>query len=231
MKRRRSVGGRRSVRIELLCIGTELLSGRLNTHQRYLSLELLAVGLGLHRESTLPDDLRLIASEMRRALLRSDVVLVSGGLGPTFDDITREAAAAALGRSLTYRPALFADIRKKFARYRLPVPEGNKRQAFVIEGARVLPNRLGSAPGQMIGLSRRGGGYPRTLVLMPGPPKELSAMFESAVLPHLKRLYGRGRHSASMVLHLSGIPESSAEELLNRVMAASPPRMAFTMLS
>ena len=111
-------------RVELLCIGTELLRGQLNTHQRYLALALGQANLFLARESSLPDDVNDIAEAVRGVLRRRcSVLLIAGGLGPTFDDLTRDAVASALGRSLTYRPRLYEQIKKRFVRYKIAAPE------------------------------------------------------------------------------------------------------------
>jgi nicotinamide-nucleotide amidase len=175
-------------------------------------------------EESVPDDIAAVASALRRALARADAVLVSGGLGPTFDDLTREAAAKTLGRRLTFDPRLWSRILKRFARYKMKVPEQNKRQALVIGGAEVLDNPNGSAPGQR--LKTRG----KSLVLMPGPPSEMYPMFENLVLPRLKRAHARGIHLASFSVRLSGIPESSADERLDPVRARWP-KARFTILA
>lgn len=217
-------------RVELICVGSELLNGRLNTHQSYLAVSLLKTSLSITRASSLPDDIKIVRSEIIAALRRCDVLLISGGLGPTFDDVTREAAASALKRRLIYRPELFSRIEKKFARYRLPVPEENKRQAFVIDGAEVLENKHGSAPGQLVKIGR-GSDPVQTLVLMPGPFKELSPMFEATVLPRLKKAYAGKLFVESRSLHLLGISESAADEKLQPILAQAGPGLEFTILA
>jgi nicotinamide-nucleotide amidase len=218
-----------AARVELLCIGSELLGGQVNTHQSYLCLALRAAGLEVSKESSLPDETRAIAAEVRRALQNCDVLLTSGGLGPTFDDVTREAVASALGRRLLYHADLYAGIKKKFSRYKLPVPRENERQAFVIQGAEVIKNRTGSAPGQLLVLPRAG--RPQTIVMMPGPFSELSPMFEKDVLPRLRRTYAAGAHTASLSLHLCGVPESSADEALKPVTSLAGAELSFTILA
>ncbi len=220
----------RAPRIELICVGTELLSGQVNTHQSYISLQLRAAGLELSRESSLPDDEKKLAQAVAEALSRSDAVILSGGLGPTFDDLTREAVASALGRPLCFHPELWNAIVKKFARYRIPVPEENKRQAFLIDGAEALENRTGSAPGQLLRLPRRQG-PPQIVALLPGPAAELMPMFERSVLPPLVRSLGVGRHAASLALRLSGVPESVADEKLSPVLALAGRELSFTILA
>ncbi|MBI4679276.1 MAG: CinA family nicotinamide mononucleotide deamidase-related protein [Elusimicrobia bacterium] len=220
------------VRVELLCAGSELLRGQVNTHLARISLRLAAAGLALGREASLPDDQDALAAEIRSALGRCDALIVCGGLGPTFDDLTREAAASALGRSLAYHPAIFKRIRRRFAELALSVPAENKRQAFVLAGAEVLANEVGAAPGQMLTLpARRPGGLPRTLVLLPGPYRELSPMLEGGVLPRLKKLYAAKARTMHLVWHLAGIPESRADERLKAPVARAGPESSFMILS
>lgn len=208
----------------LVCVGTELLSGQVNTHQAWLSVRLRRAGFDMAGEQSVPDELEVIRRALERALRSAEVVIVCGGLGPTFDDITREAACAALGRELSFDPKLWKVILARFARYRIAtVPEENKRQAMRVEGAEILENRNGSAPGQL--LRARG----RTLVLLPGPPTEMYPMFE-AVLPELARLHARGVHAASFSVRLSGVPESVADERLDPVRARWP-QARFTILA
>lgn len=208
----------------LVCVGSELLSGQVNTHQAWLSVRLRRGGFDVAGEQSAPDDLETIRRAMTRALESADAVIVCGGLGPTFDDITREAACAALGRELIFEERLWARILARFKRYRIAkVPEENKRQAMRVEGAEILDNPNGSAPGQLI--RHRG----RTMVLLPGPATEMYPMFE-AVLPRLERLHARGVHPASFSARLSGVPESVADERLDAVRARWP-RARFTILA
>lgn len=161
---------------------------------------------------------------MRRALKSADAVLVCGGLGPTFDDLTREAACAALGRTMRFEPRLWDGILARFARYRIAVPEENKRQAFAIARAEILDNPHGSAPGQHLKEGKK------TLSLMPGPPSEMYPMFENLVLPRLKAAHARGVHPAAYSIRLSGVPESIADEKLDAVRARRP-KTRFTILA
>jgi len=218
-------------RVELLCVGSELLGGKVNTHQAYISLALAKLGLPLSRESSLPDDLAPLRRAVAEAFSRADALIVCGGLGPTFDDITREAAADALGRPLIFKPELFAQIKRRFKRFRTAMPAENRRQAFVIEGARALKNDFGSAPGQWLELSSAGGSRPKTLALLPGPFAELSPMFEREILPRLKSLYVRGIFSRALSVHLAGISESAADERLQVLTRKPQPGETFTILA
>jgi len=217
--------------IELLCAGTELLAGKTNTHSAFIARRLRAAGLRLARATSLPDDPALLAEEIRAALGRCDALLVCGGMGPTFDDVTREAAAAALGRDLVFHPRLFTAIRRKFSRLRFPLPRENRRQAFLVRGAMPLANRVGSAPGQLLALRRAPGRAPQTLALLPGPPDEMAPMLDEAVMPRLRGSYARGRHAASLTLHLCGLPESVADEKLRPVTNLAGPELDFTILA
>lgn len=237
-------------RVELVCIGTELLSGRVNTHQAYLSRKLRAIGLTVSREACVPDDPGELEAVLRESLARSETVIVCGGLGPTFDDITREAAACALSRSLVYRPEIYRGILRKFARRRMKVPGSNRRQAFILQGAQVLHNRHGSAPGQFLDLGRHqfseeaarprhlsraregaGRNVRRFLVLLPGPYSEMAPMFESDVLARLRTSYCRGLHAQALAFRLGRIAESAADAKLSGVLERWKGMAEFTILA
>ncbi len=215
--------------VELLCVGTELLRGQVNTHQAHIAQRLQEAGLALSRASSLPDEVDAIAEEIELALSRCDAVLLCGGLGPTFDDLTREAAGKALGRGLSFKPALYAEIRKKFLRYKAPIPEENKRQAFVLDGAEVLANPHGSAPGQFLKVERAGSA--KSLAMVPGPYSEMAPMLEREVLPRLKRLHAHKVFARRLSVHLSGVPESVADERLAPISAGHQAALEFTILS
>ena len=116
----------RAPRAYLVCVGSELLCGQLNTHQAWLSVRLRRAGFDVVGESSVPDSKAAVVTALRRALNAADAVIVCGGLGPTFDDLTREATAAALGRTLSFKPKLWEIILKRFARYHVVVPEENR---------------------------------------------------------------------------------------------------------
>ncbi len=207
-------------RAYLVCVGSELLAGQLNTHQAWLSVRLRRAGFDVAGESSVPDSVEAIQKTLRRALNAADAVVVCGGLGPTFDDLTREAAAAALGRKLRFAPKLWDAIRKRFARYHVAVPAENRRQAEVIAGATVLANDAGSAPGQRLEFLGRDS-RPRSLLLLPGPYSEMAPIFERC-LPRLAARHARGLGVASFTLRLVGVPESVADEKLDAVRARFP---------
>jgi nicotinamide-nucleotide amidase len=212
-------------RVEILCVGTELLAGKVNSHAAFLSRRLRDSGFDVARETTVADDLSEIGAAASEASARARALVVCGGLGPTFDDLTREGISEAFGRRLVYRPSLYASIRGKFRRYRLRAPGNNRRQAFVISGSRVLPNPHGSAPGLLL----RSGAC--TVALLPGPFAEMQPMFEDSVLPALVRIHPPARACRRAVLRLCAIAEAAADELLAPLLARSPPWAEFMILA
>ncbi|MFH2202901.1 MAG: competence/damage-inducible protein A [Elusimicrobiota bacterium] len=215
-------------RAEIICVGTELLTGKTNTHVSYLTPKLLAAGLEIPCEITVVDDPVRIAAAVRDAAARADAVIVCGGLGPTFDDITREACADALGRPLRYQPALYGKICRKFRRYGMAVPANNKRQAWLLKGARALDNPRGSAPGQLITLSQRPF---KCVALLPGPFLEMSALFERDILPLLRRRLGAKRRRRERVFRFCGLSEAAADKLLRPLLDRPAPGVEFTILA
>ena len=197
-----------SVKAELLAIGSELLGPlRTETNSLWLTERLLDAGIEVAARLTLADDAALLESAFRTALARADVVIATGGLGPTADDLTREALAAATARRLDRDPAIVEALRARFARYGRPMSDKNLQQADVVEGAEVLQNPRGTAPGQL--LEHEG----RLAVLLPGPPGEMKPMFDEQVLPRLRALAGATRVVRRRVLKIAGMPESGVDEV------------------
>jgi nicotinamide-nucleotide amidase len=194
------------VRAEILAVGSELLTPlRADTNALYLTARLLEAGIAVGARVTVADDPELLASAFRAALARADVVISTGGLGPTEDDLTREAAATALGRDLRRDATILEALEARFARFGRVMAPVNLKQADVIEGASVLPNDRGTAPGQCVDL----GG--RLLALLPGPPQEMKPMFEEQVLPRLRAL-AAGRVLRTRVLRMASVSESDVEQ-------------------
>src|SRR5262245_11618589 len=158
---------------EIVAVGSEMLTPqKIDTNSLYLTDQLNTLGVEVVQKTIVGDDRARLSEVIAGALQRSNIIILSGGLGPTEDDVTRDAVSAALGRGQTFREDVCADISAMFARMRRKMAEINKRQAFVIDGAEVLPNDRGTAPGQWISTDGR------VVILLPGPPKELMAMFE-----------------------------------------------------
>lgn len=194
------------MRAEILAVGSELLTPlRSDTNALYLTGRLLEIGIGVGARVTVADDPALLESAFRCALSRADVVIATGGLGPTEDDLTREAAAVALGRPIRRDPQIVEALKVRFARFGRVMAPVNEKQADVIEGAIVLDNPRGTAPGQLV----QGDG--RILVLLPGPPSEMQPMFDQQVLPTLRERSG-GRQLRTRVLRIASMSESDVEQ-------------------
>ena len=202
------------VNVEVLNTGTELLLGSVtNSHLAYFGQQLFPLGLRIGRQSSIPD-----GSAIRGALLdsfsRCDILLVTGGLGPTTDDVTREIAAELLGFRLVIDEAVVRAIRERLARRNIPVRERMLRQAMVPEGATVLPNAHGTAPGLYIPPVLTPSLSTPHLFLLPGPPRELKPMFERHVRPMLRRIRGDLPDREYRNYHIVGMGESAVEELI-----------------
>ena len=214
------------MRVELLAVGSELLLGDIvNTNAAWLGQRLAAAGIDVLRSVAVGDNVARIAECLTEALDRAAVVLVTGGLGPTQDDLTREALALAAGTSLARDPELERALRARFAAAGRRVPELNYRQADVPIGATALPNAAGSAPGLRLELA---GGV---VYALPGVPHEMETMFDAVVRPDLRRLAGDAATLVSRVLRTAGLWESAAAEALtaevDRLEAAGNPTLAF----
>jgi len=195
------------MRAELLAVGSELLGAlRVDTNSLWLTERLLEAGIVVAARSTVADERTLLESALRSALARADVVITTGGLGPTADDLTRESAASALGRRLLRDESLLEGLRARFARFGRVMSPTNAQQADVIEGARVLPNPRGTAPGQLVEADGT------LLVLLPGPPGEMKPMFEEQVLPELRSRAG-ARVVRTRVLRIAGMGESNVDQV------------------
>jgi nicotinamide-nucleotide amidase len=197
---------------EILCVGTELLLGDIiNTNAAYLSRELAGLGISVYHQTVVGDNPERLKAAVSLALSRSDLVVMTGGLGPTCDDLTRETVAELFGRELVMRYDIADEIKSYFASSGRKMTDNNLRQAMVPQGAETLHNDRGTAPGLMID-----DGEGHTVVMMPGVPSEMVNMFEKQVKP---RLLGRRNDIlVSRNLHLFGIGESAAEEILISMM-------------
>ncbi|HXT70046.1 MAG TPA: competence/damage-inducible protein A [Vicinamibacterales bacterium] len=198
----------------ILAVGSELLTQhRVDTNSLYLTGRLNDVGIDVVAKSVVGDSEGTLAAAIRHATAEADLVITTGGLGPTADDLTREVVASVLGLKLVEDARILETIRHRFERRGLHMPDGNRRQAGVPEGARVLPNPNGTAPGLWI---ENGGSI---LVLLPGPPREMQPMFDTGVLPQLAEL-SRGRRVLRRVIRIAGRPESHVEEIAHPIYSA-----------
>jgi len=168
---------------EIIAVGSELLTPqKVDTNSLYLTDQLNALGVEVVRKAVVGDDRQRLIETIHGAMERSQVIVLTGGLGPTEDDLTRESVAAALGRQLVFNQEICDQIAERFRRFGRAMAEINKRQAYVVSGAEVLNNSRGTAPGQWI--SNNG----LTVILLPGPPSELKAIFERECLPRFEKL-------------------------------------------
>jgi len=207
------------LRAELLAIGTELTVGETtDTNSGDLARSLVTRGVTVTRIANLPDDLGVVAEALRTALTRADLVVTTGGLGPTPDDLTREAVAETCGEKVTVDPVTLAWLKGLWARRGHPFPGTNTKQAWVIPSATTLPNAHGTAPGWWV--DRPDG---RVIVNLPGPPREMRPMWSDTVLPRLAER-GVGGDSDVRTLRLFGIGESQVAEMLGEPLlrAANP---------
>ena len=191
---------------EIIAVGSELLTPeRLDTNSLHLTEELNALGVEVVAKSVVGDDRERLSAMLRAAISRSEIVILTGGLGPTEDDVTRDAVAAALGRSQAFRQEICDAIQRRFGRMNRQMAEVNRRQAFVIEGAEALRNDHGTAPGQWIA------GQGRVVVLLPGPPGEMKRMFSAECLPRLRQMLP-AQVIRTRVLRVAGMPESDLDQ-------------------
>jgi nicotinamide-nucleotide amidase len=198
---------------ELLSIGTELTVGETrDTNAGDLARDLTRHGVVVGRITALPDDLPAVTEAFREALARAELVVSTGGLGPTPDDLTREAIAGLVGETPAVDPALDAWLRELFERRSLPFPEANRKQAWLIPSAQPIPNDNGTAPGWWV--DRPDG---RVVVALPGPPREMRPMWSGWVVPRLEAR-GLGRPLASVTLRLTGIGESAIADRLGSLL-------------
>jgi nicotinamide-nucleotide amidase len=207
------------VTAEILCIGTELLLGTItNSNARWLAEQLAALGIPHHRQGVVGDNRERLIAELQAAAERCAVLITTGGLGPTPDDITTEAIAAAFGTPLVEHPQVWAEIQARLAARGRPCAASNRRQACLPEGAALLPNPTGTAPG-MIWTPRPG----FTILTFPGVPSEMRAMWQATAAPWLQAAGLAEGVFASRMLRFWGVAESNlAEQMADLLEAANP---------
>ncbi|HEY4010446.1 MAG TPA: competence/damage-inducible protein A [Acidobacteriaceae bacterium] len=199
---------------EIIAVGSEMLTPfRTDTNSLFLTGALNDLGVSVAFKTIIGDNRDHLTSAVRIALSRADIVITSGGLGPTEDDLTRNCVADALGVELHKDPDTMAALYKRFAERRIPMPPNNEKQAEVIDGAELLPNRLGSAPGQWLDTTWTDSNNRPTrkiLILLPGPPKELQALFTDECAPRLAASLPP-RFIAKRLLRIALLPESTVD--------------------
>jgi nicotinamide-nucleotide amidase len=194
------------LKAEIIAIGSELLTPeKIDTNSLWLTEKLNEIGIDVSAKCVIGDDEARLEEAFRDAIRSADVIISTGGLGPTEDDVTRQVAARAAGRALVFREDIVEELRERFARWGREMPEINKRQAYVIDGADVLENPNGSAPGMLLEFEGK------FLVVLPGPPRELKPMFEAQVRLALAAK-GDGQIARRRLLRVSGMGESALDE-------------------
>ena len=193
---------------EIIAIGSELLTPeKTDTNSLWLTGKLNEIGIDVKLKTIVGDDSMRLEETVRDAVKRSDVVITTGGLGPTEDDITRRISARAIGRELVFHEHIVEHLRERFRAWGREMPEINKRQAYVIEGAEILPNPNGSAVGMAVALGEK------FLIILPGPPRENQPMFENYVYGKLKEKAGEIVFR-KRILKVSGMGESALDEAI-----------------
>lgn len=217
---------KRTVSAEILCVGTELLLGDIiNTNASFIARELTKIGIAMYHQTVVGDNAERLKDAVRCALSRSDILITSGGLGPTYDDITKETVADALGKEMYYDEATAERIHRYFERIGRKMPPSNEKQAMTPVGATVVMNPRGTAPGLIV--TGNFEGVEKTVIMLPGPPCELEPMTVESIIPALSRKFNIGeRVFFSRNLHFVGIGESSLEEIIRPLMDSKNPTVA-----
>ena len=199
------------MKAEIISTGTELLLGQiLNTNSQYLSEKMSSLGIDLYFHSTVGDNKARLKGQLNISLDRSDLIIITGGLGPTLDDLTKETVADTLGVEMFLHQESLIEIEKFFKQIGKEMPRNNKKQALFPKGSLIVPNVWGTAPGAII--EHKG----KIVIILPGPPKEMQPMFEATVEPWLKTKTSKehGQFLVSKVLRLYGLGESAVEEAI-----------------
>ncbi|MBT9588204.1 competence/damage-inducible protein A [bacterium] len=215
-------------KVEIIAVGSELLTPeRMDTNSLWLTAQLNELGFEVSAKTIVGDQRERLSEAFRQAFEWADVVICTGGLGPTEDDVTRDSAAQALGISQVHHESLWVELQEKFARMGRVTPANNRRQALVLEGAESLPNPNGTAPGQW--RDPQGPGQ-KPLVMLPGPPRELKPMFLNHVLERLRPLAGQNV-LLRRILKVFGLGESALDERLAHLYPQHPEVVVTTLFT
>ncbi|HEU5086030.1 MAG TPA: CinA family nicotinamide mononucleotide deamidase-related protein, partial [Roseiflexaceae bacterium] len=211
------------MKAEILAVGSELLLGEtIDTNSAYLARSLAALGIGLFRKAVVGDNEERVASMIAEALERVDLLVITGGLGPTPDDITREAVARALGQPLQFHQHLLDQIEARFRSFGRTMSPSNRQQAFVPQGARIVENPRGTAPSFIVE-DERG-----TVMVLPGVPSEMRYLWENAMTPYLRDERGATSSILVRTIHATGLSESYIGELLADLMLHDNPTLGIS---
>lgn len=203
---------------EIVTIGTELLLGEIvDTNAAHIARQLATIGIDHYYTTTVGDNEQRIVAALQIALARSDVVITTGGLGPTVDDVTREAVAHVCGRELVFHPELLAQIEAFFRKRGTMMSPNNRRQAYLPAGAIAIENPVGTAPGFIVELDQK------AVICLPGVPHEMTYLLQERVLPYLAQRMGEGAVILCRLVHTVGIGESAIDQAISDLMHSSNP--------
>ncbi len=194
---------------EIITIGTEILLGDIvDTNATFLAKALRDAGIDLYRKTTIGDNVRRIAQAIQQSMQRCEIILTTGGLGPTVDDATREAVAQALGVEMEFQPELWEQIQERFRRFNRQPTENNRRQAFIPETATAIENPVGTAPAFFVESAGS------TIICLPGVPREMEYLVNNAIIPLLRKRFALSGMIKSRVVHTAGVGESQIDDLI-----------------
>ena len=203
---------------EVISIGTELLLGHtLNTNTVFLSQKLAEIGIDVYNTSVVGDNPKRLIEALNQALERADIVITTGGLGPTVDDVTSQTIAMLLRRKMVLKKKLFKDLENYFRLRKMKVLTSSVRQAYVPEGVRCVRNKVGIAPGL---IAKHKG---KIIICLPGPPRELEPMFENTIIPYIRKKAKRAWIIRSQTVKIAGLPESVVNKAVKRLLKLRPP--------
>ena len=203
---------------EILTIGTEILLGEIvDTNTRYLSRKLREQGIDLYRQTTVGDNIHRIAQAIQHSLPVTDIIITTGGLGPTIDDPTRQAIADAVGVKIEFRAELWDQIQERYQRYGRTPTENNKRQAFVPQGAIAVENPVGTAPAFIVETQEC------AIIALPGVPREMEHLMENEIIPYLHRRLDLRSVIKTRLIHTAGAGESQIDDLIGDLEVFSNP--------
>jgi nicotinamide-nucleotide amidase len=218
-----SIGHKNMPAAEIISIGTELLLGEIvDTNAPTIARALRDIGVDLYRKTTIGDNANRIATAIQEGLNRADIILTTGGLGPTVDDPTRDAVALAVGRSTEYQPELWEQIQARFARYNRAPTENNKRQAYVPQGAIPVENRVGTAPAFIVEVGKK------SIFSLPGVPREMEFLLKHAVIPYIQEHFKFTSIIKTRILHTAGVGESQIDDWIDDLERLSNPTVGLS---
>ena len=214
---------------EIITIGTELLLGETaDTNTRFIARTLRGLGIDLYRTQTVGDNARRIAEVVAAALERAEIVITTGGLGPTVDDPTRQAIAEATGTTLVFHPELWEQIVARISRYGRTPTENQKRQAYIPQGAIVIDNPVGTAPAFIMETRASLPQIPHVVITLPGVPREMETLLADAVVPYLQKRFDLHDVIEVRTLHVSGIGEGALDDQVGDLEALENPTVGLT---